>query len=505
MPYLPKLVSASICVCVFRFIYRRVLVWIALRHVRGPNPSSIIWGEEWKLYCNEPGSLYIDWHKKYGKVVKFSGAFGNQMLSITDPRTIAYIVGEGTYQFPKPSGVRAWFKALLGEGILWVEGKEAHEKQRRALSPALNPQSVRNLTSIFYETSAKMAAQWGRQLDFSRANEVEIEVTDWAGRFALDTIGRTAFLDDFNCLSGQPHALAEALDGLTNHENSLSSFYIRALFWIFPSVLKVGKKGKMIKETRKELGNIASRLWQDAKVAGDSDDRTLMSLMRTSAQRMTEEEIAAQLRSIIQAAYEPISATIAWTLYELSVNAVLQNELREELSTPGDPTFDDLRNGYPLLDAILKEVLRTHPPILENHHQAAETISVPLSEPLHGTTDLQLIIPKGTILEIPLNVLQRDPSVWGPDAELFRPHRWLDRKKHITRRWDLFAFSDGPRVCLGKTFALAEIKALTITLIRQFSFSCPHEIESFQSFVVRPRIKGQGPSSLPLLVRKVAF
>jgi len=46
----------------------------------------------------------------------------NQMLSITDPRTIAYIVGEGTYQFPKPSGVRAWFKALLGEGILWVEG-----------------------------------------------------------------------------------------------------------------------------------------------------------------------------------------------------------------------------------------------------------------------------------------------------------------------------------------------------------------------------------------------
>jgi hypothetical protein len=45
-------------------------------------------------------------------------------------------------------------------------------------------------------------------------------------------------------------------------------------------VLQVGKKGKMIKETRRELGNIASRLWEDAKVAGDSDDRTLMSLMR---------------------------------------------------------------------------------------------------------------------------------------------------------------------------------------------------------------------------------
>lgn len=30
-----------------------------------------------------------------------------------------------------------------------------------------------------------------------------------------------------------------------------------------------------------------------------------------SAQRMTEEEIASQLRSVIQAAYEPVSATIA--------------------------------------------------------------------------------------------------------------------------------------------------------------------------------------------------
>ena len=146
-------------------------------------------------------------------------------------------------------------------------------------------------------------------------------------------------------------------------------------------------------------------------------------------------------------------------MYELSVNAVLQNELREELSTTCDPTFDDLRTGYPLLDAVLKEVLRTHPPILENHHQvsedprwrfltlmfpqAAETIGVPLSEPLDGATDAQLIIPKGPILGIPLNVIQRDPSVWGSDAELFRPHRWLDRNKLEMRRCDLFAFSHG--------------------------------------------------------------
>jgi hypothetical protein len=48
-------------------------------------------------------------------------------------------------------------------------------------------QSVRKFTSIFYETSGKLAAQWMKLLDNSETEEVEIEVTNWAGRFAFDT------------------------------------------------------------------------------------------------------------------------------------------------------------------------------------------------------------------------------------------------------------------------------------------------------------------------------
>lgn len=152
-----------------------------------------------------------------------------------------------------------------------------------------------------------------------------------------------------------------------------------------------------------------------------------------------------------------IDSNSKWVLYELSNNPELQNELRAELSTPGDPSADDLQSDYPLLDAVLKEVLRIHPPILENHHQvrhffpvtpyiltdykASETICVPLSEPLPGTTDTHFLIPKGTILGIPLNVLQRDQSVWGADAEYFRPRRWLDNGD--AGIGELFTFSHG--------------------------------------------------------------
>jgi hypothetical protein len=57
-------------------------------------------------------------------------------------------------------------------------------------------------------------------------------------------------------------------------------------------------------------------------------------------------------------------------------------------------------------------------------------------------------------------------------------------------------------ICRSVSLAITG-QALIVTLLHHFAFSCPHEIEAFQSFVIRPRVKGQGPSSLPLLVRKL--
>ena len=81
---------------------------------------------------------------------------------------------------------------------------------------------------------------------------------------------------------------------------------------------------------------------------------------------------------------------------------------------------------------------------LINCIQAAETISVPLSDPLPDTGETALVIPKGTIVVIPVNVLQTDPAFWGKDADAFRPRRWLETEKtDLLKGQALLAFSIG--------------------------------------------------------------
>ena len=96
---------------------------------------------------------------------------------------------------------------------------------------------------------------------------------------------------------------------------------------------------------------------------------------------------------------------------------------------------------------------------------------IPLSEPVR-TKSGQLIenlpIAKGTMLAIPFSSVNLSSAVWGEDAKVFKPSRWLEdnhgqngipaKARAVQGHRHLLTFSDGPRTCLGKNFALAEFK-----------------------------------------------
>ena len=57
----------------------------------------------------------------------------------------------------------------------------------------------------------------------------------------------------------------------------------------------------------------------------------------------------------------------------------------------------------------------------------------------------------------------RGPELWGADAEVFRPERWIDvegeRREEMIMASDI-NFSSGKYLCLGKSVALMEVGKL---------------------------------------------
>ena len=72
----------------------------------------------------------------------------------------------------------------------------------------------------------------------------------------------------------------------------------------------------------------------------------------------------------------------AWALYALAQKPGLQARLREELrDLPETPSQDDL-NALPLLDAVVREALRLHPPVGYVTRTAVSDDVIPLSIPI---------------------------------------------------------------------------------------------------------------------------
>jgi hypothetical protein len=69
----------------------------AFRNIPGPPASSFIWGEEWELYHGPPGKPYVDWHKRFGKILKFTGAFGvGTPICFTAPMSDMFLIVTST-------------------------------------------------------------------------------------------------------------------------------------------------------------------------------------------------------------------------------------------------------------------------------------------------------------------------------------------------------------------------------------------------------------------------
>jgi cytochrome P450 len=157
---------------------------------------------------------------------------------------------------------------------------------------------------------------------------------------------------------------------------------------------------------------------------------------------LSDEELHDELMTLLVAGHETTATALAWTMHRLAGHPdVLGRAIVEARDT------EETR----YLEAVILETMRLHPVVPMVVRQLAEPKSVA------GRS-----LPAGIVLAPNIWLAHRRPDVW-PDPERFDPARFLGdnpRPQHF------FPFGGGNRTCVGRVFALLEMRIVLREILR---------------------------------------
>lgn len=173
------------------------------------------------------------------------------------------------------------------------------------------------------------------------------------------------------------------------------------------------------------------------------------------------------LMSAISGAGDTTASVLTATFYYLLKNPStltrLETELRASNLDNPVPSFNQI-NKLPYLHAVMREGTRLFP-----------VLATPIERkvPQGGITIAGIFLPEGTAVGCLQSALHQNPDVFGGDANLFRPERWLEADASRLKIMDAahMGFSRGRRVCIGQHIAVMQIKKVLAALVMGFDVS----------------------------------
>ncbi|KIL67272.1 hypothetical protein M378DRAFT_73991 [Amanita muscaria Koide BX008] len=503
--------------------------------LRGPRSNNLFFGTSLVREVLDDTATVMDrWISEYGYVFKVPTSLGANRIVIADPKAVAHVFANDSFGYLRSITAKTFARTFLGHSMMSADGED-HLRQRRATAPAFTNGALRDTMDVFYDSAYKLKGAW--DVLFESHDEVTIDVqqcfADMSNRFfRLDSMGIAGFGHDFKSLDGHKSPVSEALDGLLED----SSFrVVLILGLLFPPVLKLPlKQTKIMRQMHKAFSDIAKVLLensqQEKELLDVEKDRSILGLLLKGRSQNTnfkllQDEVVGQVSeffnyqlSLTFLSNMTVTVSLSWTLVELARHPEMQDKLRRELLqfSGSDPTWDQVVTGSacPYLDAVVHESLRLHPPVQALQRIADKDDVVPLSSPIKTSSGKMVdsvFVPKGTMVTTPFVHMNRSEAFWGPNAKQFVPERWLEENPYPSKDFSgyrhLYTFSDGPRICLGRMFALAEFKAVLSVLIRNFTFELPSgpdtAIGLHKAILSRPKLADEAGCVLRMRVRQV--
>jgi cytochrome P450 len=237
-------------------------------------------------------------------------------------------------------------------------------------------------------------------------------------------------------------------------------------------------RSRLLRLAERIEAHVRALIAQRRALSQDSQDvlATLIAARDEDGTVLSDDELIGQTYTLFAAGHETSSNALTWALFLLDQHPAVLADLHDELSATlhGDaPSLEQL-GRLPLLDRVVKESLRLMPPASVLVRQSTAPFE------LGG-----FALPTDTTIFLSPFITHRLPEHWD-EPQAFRPERWsqLDPSPYA-----YLPFGAGPRMCIGTTFALMEIKLALAMIVQRFRLALPAgaRVDPELRLTLRPR------------------
>ena len=351
-----------------------------------------------------------------------------------------------------------FMKPIFGEGVVFDASPERRKEMLH--NSALRGDQMRGHAGTIEREVDRMLADWG--------DEGEIDLLDFFAELTIYTSSA--------CLIGTK--FREELDSRFAHLYHNLERGTDALAYVDPYMPI--ESFRIRDESRAQLVELVQEI-MDARVANppaDKEDRDLLDVLvsvkgEDGTPHFSASEVTGIFISMMFAGHHTTSGTAAWSVIELlrhpEVLSGVVEELDELYADGQEVSFHALRQ-IPQLEAVLKETLRLHPPLIILMRVSRGEFEV------CGRN-----IAEGDHVAATPAISNRLPEDF-PNPDSFDPGRYIDpNQEDLVNRWTWIPFGAGRHRCVGAAFALMQLKAIFSILLRDWEFEMIQPSDSYRN------------------------
>ncbi|MEF2554543.1 cytochrome P450 [Aurantimonas sp. A2-1-M11] len=401
--------------------------------------------------------------ERYGDVVAFRlGAWPALLLS--NPDDVEYVFVDAHENFVKNRFFWRQVTAIFGKGIMTNEGED-WLRHRRIAAPAFATRRVNDYADTMVQLTSEMLDTWTP----GDVRDAHAEMMSLTLRIAAKTLFDASVEED---VAAMDHALNDITSEITAR-------FSRP--FVIPDAVPLPGHVRYNRALRR-IETIVTRIIAERQQnPGDRGDflSALMKASYANGQPLPDKQLRDEAVTMLLAGHETTALALSWTLYLLGQHSEIDVRLSAEVhavlgSRP--PAVEDLAK-LTNTGEVITEAMRLYPPAWLI---GRETVKDCVIGGYH--------VPAGTTVFVSPWILHRDPRVFD-DPLSFRPGRWTPEFTRQLPRFAYMPFGGGPRICIGKSFALMEASLILAALVQRYRFewSGDRPIAPSPSITLRPK------------------